>query len=389
MCHGDLFDPAIADTDTVVVLDGAWHQKPAARHKEFLALLARGVRVIGGASLGAIRAAELQPFGMTGVGAVFRAYLQGEIEGDDEVAVGQAPDGDMRALTWPVVNLRHVLKLAVCEGVVTAQAAEHLLAALRAVYYSERTTAALRAVCRAHHTDQFGGWLDERRAADPHFGDIKQADAVEALEVALAEGLPRPQPRPVPESGYYRRWANHAAAQMVGGQRLSTVVRVAYQAFFDPSFPQVWNGFLKHRSLHPSDGGVSVPLQQRVKAVTGGAGGLPAHMLFRPVPDLRDEDTVARLLGRETPADRATIIRYQACREAARRTVRGFSVQAVDDGVARRALLRLWDVTPELLEEAAAARGFRSGEDAICSLKVFIAGLVHDQEQRGESADVR
>ncbi|MDN3029626.1 TfuA-like protein [Streptomyces sp. S.PB5] len=48
-----MFDAAIADTDTVVLLDGLYHQVPALRHKEILALLVRGVRVIGAASLGA------------------------------------------------------------------------------------------------------------------------------------------------------------------------------------------------------------------------------------------------------------------------------------------------------------------------------------------------
>ncbi|WJV51658.1 TfuA-like protein [Streptomyces flavofungini] len=386
--HGDLFDPAIADTDTVVVLDGAWHQTPAVRHKELLALLARGVRVIGGASLGAIRAAELQQFGMVGVGAVFRAYLSGDIDGDDEVAVGQAPDGDLRALTWPVVNLRHVLRRAAHEGVVTARAAEDLLTALCAVYYPQRTMAAVRAVCRAHQAGRFADWLDDRRAADPYFGDIKRADALEALEAGLDEHLPRLQPRPVAESGYYRRWANHAVASVVDGQRLQAAVRVAYQAFFDPFFPQVWNDLLEHLSRHPADGGAGVPLPQRVKAATGG-GGVPAHVLFRPVPDLRDEGARARLLRDETAADRAAIVRYQAIREAARHDVPGFSDEAVDDSVARRSLFRLWDTTPDLLEDAAAARGFRSGEDAIGSLKWFIPGLVHDQEQRQERADVR
>ncbi|MBP5873147.1 hypothetical protein F3K24_43140, partial [Streptomyces sp. LBUM 1485] len=51
------------DGDTAVIIDGLYHQAPALRHKEIIAAMARGVRVIGAASIGALRAAELAPFG--------------------------------------------------------------------------------------------------------------------------------------------------------------------------------------------------------------------------------------------------------------------------------------------------------------------------------------
>ncbi|MFJ3880832.1 TfuA-like protein [Streptomyces sp. NPDC090077] len=91
--HGDLFDTAIRGGDTVVLIDGVYHQAPALRHKEILAAMGRGVGVVGAASIGALRAAELAPYGMLGVGHIYTAYVRGGIEGDDEVAVGQAPDG--------------------------------------------------------------------------------------------------------------------------------------------------------------------------------------------------------------------------------------------------------------------------------------------------------
>ncbi|MFF3404036.1 TfuA-like protein [Streptomyces sp. NPDC002659] len=121
--HGDFFDQAIADDDTVLIIDGVYHQAPALRYKEILAVMSRGVRVIGAASIGALRAAELYQFGMLGVGRVFQAYVRGDIDGDDEVAVGQEPGGEQRALTWPLVNLRYVLQLAQEDGVVSGRVA--------------------------------------------------------------------------------------------------------------------------------------------------------------------------------------------------------------------------------------------------------------------------
>ncbi|MFI1400750.1 TfuA-like protein [Streptomyces sp. NPDC020681] len=68
------------------------------RHKE---ILARGVRVIGAGSIGALQAAELYPLSMVGAGCVFEAYVHGDLDGDDEVVVGQEPGEGQRGLTWP------------------------------------------------------------------------------------------------------------------------------------------------------------------------------------------------------------------------------------------------------------------------------------------------
>src|SRR5215212_2065593 len=52
----------------IVLIDGAFARVPAVRHKEILFALSRGIDVHGAASMGALRAAELAPFGMKGHG---------------------------------------------------------------------------------------------------------------------------------------------------------------------------------------------------------------------------------------------------------------------------------------------------------------------------------
>ena len=76
---------------TVVLIDGVFDSQRSVWHKEILLLMARGFRVVGAASMGALRAAELAPFGMIGHGAIFRAYASDRITADDEVAVSHAP----------------------------------------------------------------------------------------------------------------------------------------------------------------------------------------------------------------------------------------------------------------------------------------------------------
>ncbi|GAA0907747.1 TfuA-like protein [Streptomyces thermoalcalitolerans] len=381
--HGDLFDSSIRAGDTVVILDGVYHQAPALRHKEILAAMGRGVAVIGAASIGALRAAELAPFGMLGVGGIFAAYMRGEIDGDDEVAVGQSPDGEWDALSWPLVTLRHVLGLAQTAGLLDGERAAGLLADLQAVYYPQRTTSAVRAVCRRRGEEGFAGWLAEQRERDPYFGDLKRADALAAVRTALRGWAPRAEARPAPgtwESPYFRQWSNVFASQRVDGVQLFTEDRLLYQQVFNPQFPRTWMAYLAHRSLHPPGGGRGLPLEERLAQVTG--GGLAAHQVFHPPVDLRDETTVSLLLADETRKDRQAVARYADALALTRRSRPGFSVAAVRGDLARRMLLRAWGCSERRLDEEASARGLVCAARAVQAAKRLVPGYL--KEGRGE-----
>ncbi|MGL4541294.1 MAG: TfuA-like protein, partial [Polymorphobacter sp.] len=84
---GDLLRLIAGPPRTVALIDGVFDGAAPVQHKEILELLSRGFAVIGGASMGALRAAELHPFGMQGAGAIFAAYAAGRLVADDEVAV--------------------------------------------------------------------------------------------------------------------------------------------------------------------------------------------------------------------------------------------------------------------------------------------------------------
>ncbi|MFE7758363.1 TfuA-like protein [Streptomyces sp. NPDC057429] len=384
--HGDLFTDMIEGGDMVVLVDGVFHQAPALRHKEILAAMGRGVRVIGAASIGALRAAELAPFGMTGVGAVYAAYARGEIAGDDEVAVGQDPDGDRAALTWPVVNLRHSLDLAVAAGVLDGEHAGLLLEVLRAVYYPQRTMAAVRAVCDRAGGAEFVRWLSAQRAQDRHFGDIKRADALMAVTAALDGREPStsgPLPPEVWESAYFRRWSNTFARERVDGLELSTEDRVLYQQVFAPAFGKTWADYLEHRSLHPADE-PGRPLAERLAEVTDGS--LTADRIFHPPLDLRDAHTVAFLLAGESEPDRRSVAHYARALDHARHREPGFSIAAVREDLTRRLLLRVWRCPQQEFDAEASARGLVCGARAVHAAKRFVPGLL---EEIGEAGDTK
>lgn len=380
--HGALFDAAIRGGDTVVLIDGVYHQAPALRHKEILAVMGRGVGMIGAASIGALRAAELAPYGMVGLGSIYTAYASGEIDGDDEVAVGQAPDGEFDALTWPLVNLRHALELAQSARVLDGDRAAGLLEMLRAVYYPHRTWAAVRAVCRRQGETGFAGWLTGQRERDRHFGDLKRADALTAVRAALDDAAATNRAGvepPVWKTAYFRRWSNAAARECVDGMVLSTEDRLVYQQVFDPAFRERWAAYLERLSRHPSGGGPGLPLE--VRLAQAGGRELPADRVFHPTVDLCDEQTVALLLANESTLDRRAVARYADALACARRSRPGFSTAAIRDEVTRELLLRVWRCPEREFDAEASARGLVCGARAVQAAKQLVPGFLEETER--------
>ena len=190
----DLLDePGVS---AVVLIDGLFDSDPAVRHKELLMLIGAGVRVIGGASMGALRACELRGFGMEGVGQVFRAYARGQLTGDDEVALLHGPEeAGWHPLTEPLVNVRATLVQAVRQGAIGAEAARRLRSAAAAIHFSERTwDAVLGSLAAGPGLAAFTSWLNGGRV------DVKRQDALLCLDAALTpvvRGIAGPPPATV------------------------------------------------------------------------------------------------------------------------------------------------------------------------------------------------
>jgi hypothetical protein len=143
--QGDIHDAVTRlEARAIGLVDGLWGATPAVWHKEILFALSRGVRVFGAASMGALRAAELRPFGMEGVGAIFAAYASGELTDDDEVALAHGPaESNFRPLSEALVNIRHGLELAERAGTIGQATRSALLAHAKATFYAERSWPAL------------------------------------------------------------------------------------------------------------------------------------------------------------------------------------------------------------------------------------------------------
>ena len=155
----------------VAIVDGVFAQRPAVRHKEILWAMANGVEVHGAASMGALRAAELAPYGMVGHGFVYRWYRRTPLADDEEVAVAMAPpELGSAALGEALINMRVTLRLAERRGIVSRALRTALEGLARARYFLDRTYAAMLADARAALPDPAAPRRDRRArtvAADP------------------------------------------------------------------------------------------------------------------------------------------------------------------------------------------------------------------------------
>jgi hypothetical protein len=168
---------ALEDPPAIGLVDGRFDSLPSVWHKEILWALSAGIPVYGAASMGALRAAELDRFGMCGVGQVYQAYRDGTLEDDDEVAVAHAGvDEGWRPLSDAMVDVRRVLGCAQREGVISEAEAERLSAQVKCTFYARRK---LRGVLELHRDDhrRLHAWLQ----ANPD--SVKRQDVLELLRL--------------------------------------------------------------------------------------------------------------------------------------------------------------------------------------------------------------
>ncbi|GHG97558.1 TfuA-like protein [Comamonas sp. JC664] len=205
--QGDVWRALALRPKAIVLVDGVFEAQPSVWHHELLAALEAGVAVFGGGSMGALRAAELAPHGVVGVGRIFEWYRDNTVVDDAEVALLHADaEHGFRPLTVPLVNVRHAAELATAAGVLKRAAAQALVDAARSVFYQERTWSSVLEAVAPH-------WSAPTRAAwDAWFPkgaeDLKRRDALACLQAAaawVASGAPAPRGEVQSPSSLVRR----------------------------------------------------------------------------------------------------------------------------------------------------------------------------------------
>jgi translation initiation factor 1 (eIF-1/SUI1) len=216
--QGDVWRALALRPRAIALVDGVFESVPSVWHHELLDALDAGVAVFGGASMGALRAVELAPHGMVGVGRVFRWYRDGVLSDDADVALLHAgPELGFRPLTVPLVAVRRAAELALAERALSPAEARALLAAAQRLHYASRTwrtvfAAAPRLGAGARRRLEA---LLARGDADPKAEDARATIAAAAAFAASA-AAPAPPGAPRRPSSLVRR-AKLAAATSIAG----------------------------------------------------------------------------------------------------------------------------------------------------------------------------
>lgn len=222
--QGDLWRALALRPRAIALVDGLFEAAPSVWHHEILEALEAGVAVFGGASMGALRAAELSPHGMIGVGRIFGWYRDGAIDDDSEVALLHAgAEHGWEAFTVPLVNVRHAAEQARGARVLSRAEAAGLVEEAGLLHFQERTWArVLEAAARRWRPSRLERW---REWAQPGLEDLKRLDAQATIQAAAqyveaqrAGGwIAPPFARRAPASALVRRRKIEEGLSVAGG----------------------------------------------------------------------------------------------------------------------------------------------------------------------------
>jgi hypothetical protein len=177
--RGDIYRAAKDGAGIILLIDGVFFQECSVAHKEVIYALEAGAKVLGASSMGALRAAELDIYGMEGIGKIYQAYKSGHLVSDDEVALIFDP------FSWeprsePLVNIRFNLDLAWQMGVISASCKDRLFHCAEARYFPDRTYERMLSDAGAMVAEKELQCFREFLAKEKR--DFKMEDALLALE---------------------------------------------------------------------------------------------------------------------------------------------------------------------------------------------------------------
>lgn len=203
--QGDIFRACLSRPRAIGLIDGYFDGVPSVWHKEILWALSQGIPVFGSASMGALRAAELDVFGMIGVGRIYQWYRDGVLEDDDEVALIHGPqEANYLPLSEPMVNVRSTCEAAVFAGVLQQLTADTIVASAKHIHYQDRTWDGVLAAVKAKSAvtpelAAFSQWKENG------YVDQKRQDAALLISEILHF---LEQPKDSSASGFHFEWTD-------------------------------------------------------------------------------------------------------------------------------------------------------------------------------------
>jgi hypothetical protein len=141
----------------------------------------KNMLLVGAASLGALRAVELEKFGMIGIGKIFELYKNGKIDGDDEVAV-TFEEGQHTLQSEAMIDIRFNLFIARRKGIIDESTKRQITKVAKNVYFPFRNYTDILDLSKRHfpcsdsYIESFRAYITSNRES------LKERDAIKLLK---------------------------------------------------------------------------------------------------------------------------------------------------------------------------------------------------------------
>jgi hypothetical protein len=167
----------------VGLIDGLFLQDyPPTPIEVFQLLSNKNFRVVGGASIGALRAVELEKFGMVGIGKVFQLFKNGTINADDEVAVTFHPGDAISIQSEAMIDIRFNLFVAHKKNLITKRTKHIIAQTAKSIYFPYRNYSHVIEETRtkfpelSRELESFSSYLNHHRLS------LKEIDAIKVIK---------------------------------------------------------------------------------------------------------------------------------------------------------------------------------------------------------------
>ncbi len=173
----------ISDDDRVIVglVDGLFLQDyPPTPIEVFQLVVKKNMLVLGGASLGALRAVELEKYGMIGIGKIFELYKKNTIAADDEVAVTFDPE-KKQLESEAMIDIRYNLFVALRKGVIDKNTRKAAVKVAKSIYFPDRNYEVIidetkrRYPSSSDYLESFRSYVSKNRQS------LKEKDAIKLV----------------------------------------------------------------------------------------------------------------------------------------------------------------------------------------------------------------
>ena len=176
------FAAPVNDLTIVGLIDGYFLQDyPPSPIEVYQLIMRKNILVVGSASLGALRAVELEKFGMVGIGKIFQLYKKGIIDADDEVAVTFAEERQSLQ-SEAMIDIRFNLFIAQRRGVIDEITKRAIARIAKSTYFPYRSYADILDQTNKiypqleHDLESFRSYIRNNRVS------LKERDAIRLIE---------------------------------------------------------------------------------------------------------------------------------------------------------------------------------------------------------------